>query len=111
MTETARNRYADEPTRSGPPPSFGGGTPPVTTAETDSVAEWIKWHAVELAGIGGPLVLALFFSTWLVLLALPAAGLWASHGIRQARQVSAAKRGELTESDDTPGAISEENRS
>jgi hypothetical protein len=91
----------DHSRRPGPPPSFGGGdgVPPATTTETDAVTEWLKWHAVELAGIGVPVLLALAFSVWLVLLAVPAAALWASHGARQARQRSqlrGAEHDELT---------------
>ena len=91
MTDPARNSHRDtQAAPAGPPPSFGGGSvPPVNAAQADAVSEWIKWHAVELAAVGVPLVLALAVTVWFALLAVPAAGLWAAHEAKQRRAVQA----------------------
>ncbi|WP_328645548.1 hypothetical protein OHS58_37390 [Amycolatopsis sp. NBC_00348] len=48
--------------------------------------EWAVWHFGELAGVLGPLVLAVVFTPWFALLsALVAAG-WAVHEIRDHRE-------------------------
>jgi hypothetical protein len=85
MSETAPHRHYAGP-QQGPPPSFGAsGAAGVPSAEqAESVAAWLRWHAIELVGVGVPLALALV-SVWFVVLAVPAAGLWVINETRQRR--------------------------
>lgn len=93
-----------------PPASFGGGTPPPNPDDQhgDAISDWLRWHAVELAGVGVPVALALAISAWFVLLAVPAAVLWASHEVRQTRGLPEA-RAALTSPDATNDAGRENN--
>lgn len=85
---------------SAPPPPGGP-----TAEQAESVAAWLRWHAVELVGVGVPLALSLLISVWFVILAAPAAALWAVHETRNTRQraLPGADRGALTSSGTTTG--------
>ncbi|TDB72530.1 hypothetical protein E1264_41840 [Actinomadura sp. KC216] len=86
MTEPDRQ---DAPVRVTPPPSFGAASSsPVRWEEeaADPLAAWVRWHLVELAGVGVPLGLAVATSWWFVLLAAGVAGVWAAQETRQAHR-------------------------
>jgi len=109
MSQTVPHHQDQEGARLTPPPSFGGPPAGPDAAQAESVSAWLRWHAVELVGVGVPAALALLVSAWFVALAVPAAGLWAAQETRHARQraqIHAADRGALTSPDAT---ASEEN--
>lgn len=72
----------------GPPPSFGASSSPVRWEgeASDPLVVWVRWHLVELAGVGAPLVLAVTVSWWFAVLAAGAAGAWAAQENRQAHR-------------------------
>ena len=87
MNQPAQQQDAAAEQPAPPAGLAGGGLPPIPTGQhADAVAEWLRWHALELAGIGVPLALAVAVSVWFAVLAAPVAGLWAAHEIRQARR-------------------------
>lgn len=47
--------------------------------------EWAVWHFGELAGVLGPLALALVFTPWFALIAAVVAAGWAVHEVRDHR--------------------------
>lgn len=47
-----------------------------------STVDWVRWHALELAAVTGPLVLAALVTPWLAVLAVPALVLWAVYETR-----------------------------
>lgn len=68
------------------PPSFGSASPVRWEEEApDPLVVWVRWHLVELAGVGVPLALGVAVSWWFVLLAAGAAAVWASQETRQSR--------------------------
>ena len=99
MSQTTPNHHDGQAT--GPPPSFGQAAGPVDVEQAESVAAWLGWHAAELVGVGVPLALALV-SAWFVVLAVPAAGLWAVQETRRAR-IRSGGRAALTSPDATSG--------
>ncbi|GAA4323275.1 hypothetical protein GCM10023178_35480 [Actinomadura luteofluorescens] len=72
----------------GPPPSFGASSSPVRWEEeaADPLVVWVRWHLVELAGVGAPLGLAVTVSWWFAVLAAGAASAWAAQEARQAHR-------------------------
>ncbi|MFG1856797.1 hypothetical protein ACGFJT_33525 [Actinomadura geliboluensis] len=75
----------------GPPPSFGASSSRSShlvrweEEAADPLVVWVRWHLVELAGVGVPLGLGVAVSWWFVLLAAGVAGVWASQETRQSR--------------------------
>jgi hypothetical protein len=55
--------------------------------------EWAVWHFGELAGVVGPLVLALVFTPWFALVSAVAAAGWAVHEVRDHREQTRLKAG------------------
>ncbi|WP_372671294.1 hypothetical protein [Amycolatopsis kentuckyensis] len=48
--------------------------------------EWAVWHFGELAGVLGPLALALVFTPWFALVSAIVAAGWAVHEVRDHRE-------------------------
>lgn len=86
MTPQTRHEHRNE-TAHVPPPSFGGDPPhtPAVSQAASPVATWIRWHVVELACIGTPIVLAVTVWAWIAVLVAPAAVAWAAHELRLSR--------------------------
>ncbi|MEU8631400.1 hypothetical protein AB0C38_04465 [Amycolatopsis sp. NPDC048633] len=55
--------------------------------------EWAVWHFGELAGVLGPLVLALVFTPWVALVSAIVAAGWAAHEVRDHREQTRLKAG------------------
>ncbi|WP_131732715.1 hypothetical protein [Actinomadura formosensis] len=99
-------QHRGKPGRAGPPPSFGASSSPVRWEEeaADPLVVWVRWHVVELAGVGVPLGLGVAVSWWFVLLAAGVAGVWASQETRQAhrhRQLNTAAPTAIDASEET----------
>ncbi|WP_433465357.1 hypothetical protein [Spirillospora sp. CA-128828] len=80
-------RHDAAPERAAPPPSFGAASssPRWEEEAADPLVVWVRWHLVELAGVGVPLGLAVTTTWWFVLLAAGVAAVWAAQETRQAR--------------------------
>lgn len=67
-------------------PSAGSPTAPASDANrVRALAGWLAWHAVELAGVGVPGVLAVTASPWWAIPAGMAGVCWAGHEVHLAR--------------------------
>lgn len=53
---------------------------------------WCGAHAIELAGVGVPLIGGVVFTPWLDLLSALAAALWARHEVLVHRRTAAARQ-------------------
>ncbi|MEU7788386.1 hypothetical protein [Amycolatopsis sp. NPDC049159] len=76
----------------------------------EQAMEWAVWHFGELAGVLGPLVLAVVFTPWFALVsALVAAG-WAVHEVRDHREQARLRAGtaERKQLPATPAATDDE---
>jgi hypothetical protein len=54
---------------------------------------WAVWHFGELAGVLGPLVLALVFTPWFALVSAVVAAGWAVHEVRDHREQTRLRAG------------------
>jgi hypothetical protein len=59
----------------------------------EQAMEWAVWHFGELAGVLGPLVLALVFTPWLALVSAIVAAGWAVHEVRDHREQTRLRAG------------------
>ncbi|RSD20112.1 hypothetical protein [Amycolatopsis eburnea] len=57
------------------------------------VMEWAVWHFGELAGVLGPLVLAVVFTPWFALVSVVVAAGWAVHEVRDHREQTRLRAG------------------
>jgi hypothetical protein len=75
--------------------------------------EWAVWHFGELAGVLGPLVLALVFTPWLALVAAVVAAGWAVHEVRDHREQGRLRAGtaDRTQLPASPAATDDETTS
>lgn len=55
--------------------------------------EWAVWHFGELAGVLGPLALALVFTPWFALVSAVVAAGWAVHEVRDHREQARLRSG------------------
>ncbi len=55
--------------------------------------EWAVWHFGELAGVLGPLVLAVVFTPWFALVSMVVAAGWAVHEVRDHREQTRLRAG------------------
>src|SRR4051812_37006871 len=77
-------------------PNSGTSRPGPDVPQVESVAAWLRWHALELTGLAVPLVLALLLNVWFLILAAPAVGLWTLNETRQARRRAQLRGSERT---------------
>ncbi|WP_206793200.1 hypothetical protein [Amycolatopsis sp. MtRt-6] len=59
----------------------------------ESAMEWAVWHFGELAGVVGPLVLAMVFTPWFALVSAVVAVGWAVHEVRDHREQARLRAG------------------
>jgi hypothetical protein len=59
----------------------------------EQVMEWAVWHFGELAGVLGPLVLAVVFTPWFALVSAVVVAGWAAHEVRDHREQTRLKTG------------------
>ncbi|MFI6026375.1 hypothetical protein [Amycolatopsis magusensis] len=57
----------------------------------EQVMEWAVWHFGELAGVLGPLALAVVLTPWFALLSALVAACWAVHEVRDHREQTRLK--------------------
>ncbi|MFJ9787821.1 hypothetical protein ACIRSS_50180 [Amycolatopsis sp. NPDC101161] len=55
--------------------------------------DWAVWHFGELAGVLGPLALALVFTPWFALMSAIVAAGWAVHEVRDHREQTRLRAG------------------
>ncbi|GLY35772.1 hypothetical protein Amsp01_017960 [Amycolatopsis sp. NBRC 101858] len=60
----------------------------------EQAMEWAVWHFGELAGVVGPLILAMVFTPWFALVTAVVAAGWAVHEVRDHREQTRLKPGE-----------------
>ncbi|WP_410593365.1 hypothetical protein [Amycolatopsis sp. lyj-23] len=74
--------------------------------------EWAVWHFGELAGVLGPLVLALVFTPWFALVSAVVAAGWAVHEVRDHREQARLRAGtDRKQLPATPAATEDETTS
>ena len=61
-----------------------------TDTRTDQTVRWVVFHAGELTGVLGPLVLAATVTEWFAAVSAAAAILWTAHEVHVARTRRAA---------------------
>lgn len=59
-------------------------------SRSETAADWIGWHLLELLAVGVPAVLAVALAGWLVLLSVAAGVLWVGAELRLARRARPA---------------------
>ncbi|WP_069775540.1 conjugal transfer protein TraH [Amycolatopsis mediterranei] len=71
-------------------------TPPAAAprrrTRTDVAVAWTSAHAIELTGVGAPLVAGQIWSPWLDLISAVLAGVWAANEIRLHRRTRPARQ-------------------
>ncbi|GAB3138220.1 hypothetical protein GCM10027258_14990 [Amycolatopsis stemonae] len=74
--------------------------------------EWAVWHFGELAGVLGPLALALVFTPWFALVSAVVAAGWAVHEVRDHREQARLRAGtDRKQLSATPAATEDETTS
>ncbi|MEV5718489.1 conjugal transfer protein TraH [Amycolatopsis mediterranei] len=69
---------------------------PRCRTRTDAAVAWTSAHAIELTGVGAPLVAGLVWSPWLDLISAVLAAVWAANEIRLHRRTRPARQAAVT---------------